>query len=910
MPVKSSAQLTLRDRLSRLTPAQAAKWLGTDGARLMRKPLRLDIDPDQVLLEDHLLQVTLAQGKEAPVVVTLASSDTGRDRVRFTCSEENGAEYVAGVLAFVLEEKVTLGLAEPPPEEQPAPLEMLDSTALERRALAEREQRAREEKMKVSRVSAGERPWADYVVRSALSGKSYRVALRGLERGESYCTCGDFGKNTLGTCKHVLKVIAWLRKRSPAAELQRRFVPVQIAVHVRYDGESRLAVDIPPRLPGALAALAEPWRGRAARTPEEIARLVEFVTRVEAQGESVLIYPDAEERIAHALHQRRLARLVKEIRRDPKAHPLRTSLLSTELLPYQLDGIAFAAGAGRAVLADEMGLGKTIQGVGVAELLAHEAEVRRVLIICPASLKSQWAAEIARFSGRSVQLVAGPWAERETQYQGDAFFTVCNYEQVLRDFLSIERAQWDLIILDEAQRIKNWEAQTSRVVKSLRSRFALVLTGTPIENRLDDLYSIVEFIDERRLGPAFRFFHRHRTAEESGKVLGYKNLADLRAQLAPVLLRRTRVSVALDLPARSTEVVRIAPTDEQLGMHNSHMMVVNMIVQKKFISEMDLLRLRRALMGARMAADSTFLCDKAEPSFSSKLDRLRELLAALIAEPERKILVFSEWTTMLNLIEPLLRELKAPFLRLDGSVPQAKRKQLVSEFQRNPQCRVFLTTNAGSTGLNLQAADTVINVDLPWNPALLEQRIARAHRMGQKRKVQVYLLVTERTIEESLLATLGAKHELAAAVLDPDSKLTEVQLVSGTEELKRRLEVLLGATPEAPVDVSVEARAQAETASLEQRRERVSSAGGQLLTAAFQFLGELLPASPAPDPQLARTLQASLAECIEPQPDGTAKLSLTLPNGDAVAALSQALARLLSAAGGGIGAGPASRPGA
>ncbi len=230
-------------------------------------------------------------------------------------------------------------------------------------------------------------------------------------------------------------------------------------------------------------------------------------------------------------------------------------------------------------------------------------------------------------------------------------------------------------------------------------------------------------------------------------------------------------------------------------MHNSHMMVVNSIVRKKFISEMDLLRLRRALMGARMAADSTFLCDKTEPSFSSKLERLRELLAGLIAEPERKILVFSEWTTMLNLIEPILRELHAPFLRLDGSVPQAKRKQLVAEFQRNPECRVFLTTNAGSTGLNLQAADTVINVDLPWNPALLEQRIARAHRMGQKRKVQVYLLVTERTIEESLLATLGAKHELAAAVLDPDSKLTEVQLVSGTEELKRRLEVLLGAAP-------------------------------------------------------------------------------------------------------------------
>jgi hypothetical protein len=134
-------------------------------------------------------------------------------------------------------------------------------------------------------------------------------------------------------------------------------------------------------------------------------------------------------------------------------------------------------------------------------------------------------------------------------------------------------------------------------------------------------------------------------------------------------------------------------------------------------------------------------------------------------------------------------------------------------------------------------------------------------------------------------------------VLDPDSKLSEVQLVSGTEELKRRLEVLLGAVPEAPVDVSLESRAQAEAAVLEERRARVSTAGGQLLTAAFQFLGELLPSSAPPDPQLAASLQASLAGCVEPQPDGTAKLSLTLPSGDAVAALSQALARLFAAAG-------------
>ena len=137
---------------------------------------------------------------------------------------------------------------------------------------------------------------------------------------------------------------------------------------------------------------------------------------------------------------------------------------------------------------------------------------------------------------------------------------------MLRDILAIEQVPWDLIILDEGQRIKNWEAKTSRMIKALRSPFALVLTGTPLENRLDELYSVVQFIDDRRLGPAFRFFNRHRIVDEKGKVLGYKNLDQLRETLRPILLRRTRHSVIKELPPRTTEVIRIPPTDEQLDL--------------------------------------------------------------------------------------------------------------------------------------------------------------------------------------------------------------------------------------------------------------------------------------------------------------------------------------------------------
>ncbi len=231
---------------------------------------------------------------------------------------------------------------------------------------------------------------------------------------------------------------------------------------------------------------------------------------------------------------------------------------------------------------------------------------------------------------------------------------------------------------------------------------------------------------------------------------------------------------------------------------------------------------------------------------------------------------------------------------------------MVNRFPTDPKCRLFLTTNAGSTGLNLQAANTVINVDLPWNPAVLEQRIARAHRMGQQQPVQVYVLVTEETIEEKLLNTLSAKHELALAALDPESDVTQVDLVSGMDELRSRLEVLLGAHPEAPVDVSLKREvAAAETASnataqpSPERRERVAAAGGELLGAVFNFLGELVAkdATPPPADSLVSQVRSRLDECIEQDGSGRPKLTVTLPDRGALDSLAQTLARLLLAGG-------------
>jgi len=341
--------------------------------------------------------------------------------------------------------------------------------------------------------------------------------------------------------------------------------------------------------------------------------------------------------------------------------------------------------------------------------------------------------------------------------------------------------------------------------------------------------------------------------------------------------------------------VRIPPTAEQLGNDVAQMRIISSIVRKSYISEMDLLRLQKALLIARMNADSTYLVDKREPGYSSKLERLEELFDEFAAEEARKIVLFSEWTTMLTLIERRAKRFKLDYVRLDGSVPQKKRQQLVHQFQRDEACRLFLTTNAGSTGLNLQAANTVINVDLPWNPAVLEQRISRAHRMGQRNPVQVYVLVTEETIEEKLLATLSAKHDLALAALDMESDVREVALESGIEELQRRLEVLLGAKPHAAMDETEKQRQQPEAERLA-RRSRVAAAGGQLLTSAFAFLGQMIPQrEPTEDTaRMALALKARLDECLERDPEGRPRLTVTFPDEAALDSLTRSLAAFLA----------------
>ncbi len=289
----------------------------------------------------------------------------------------------------------------------------------------------------------------------------------------------------------------------------------------------------------------------------------------------------------------------------------------------------------------------------------------------------------------------------------------------------------------------------------------MVLTGTPLENKLEELYSIVQFVDDRRLGPAFQFLHDHRVLDEEGKLLGYRNLDALREKLAPILLRRTRAEVLSQLPARTDTTVYVEMAEAQRPLYAENQATLARLLQKKYLTEVDRRRILCCIANLRMLCDSTFLLDQPDE---------RVAQAGRVGGAAARFARCG--AAQGGGVQPVGADAAqggrrcvgndggVGFTMLHGNVPGKERRGLLEKFRDDPNCRVFLSTDAGGTGLNLQAADTVINLEVPWNPAVLDQRIARVHRMGQHRPVQVFNLVMRDSIEERVLRTLEQKRSL------------------------------------------------------------------------------------------------------------------------------------------------------
>ena len=616
--------------------------------------------------------------------------------------------------------------------------------------------------------------FSEFAVENPQSGSRYRVAIRGVGPGENFCSCPDFSTNDLGTCKHIEFVLARLeRKRGGQRALARGFKPRYSEVYLQYGAERhvwfRAGLDCPPPLTRRAARL---FRGPPAGVLPAGQRnaLESFLAEARRRDHEVRCYEDVLGLIAQIRDAEERRRIIDSAYPEGSASPALRKLLKAELYPYQADGALFAVRAGRCLIGDEMGLGKTIQAIAAAELFARHFGAERVLIVCPTSLKHQWQREFARFTDRRCQVIGGLRASREAQYAEQSFCKITNYDVLSKDLDLIGRWSPDVVVVDEAQRVKNWSTVAARALKRIETPYAIVLTGTPLENRLEELVSIVQFVDRYRLGPTWRLRHEHQTVDEAGRVIGYRGLDRIGKTLEPVLLRRRKAEVLSQLPPRMDKTLFVEMTQEQMRHHEENAETVDRIVSRwrktGFLSDADQRRLTCALQNMRMSCNSTYLLDK-RTDYGAKTDELATILEELFERPEAKAVVFSSWIATHELIIRRLKRRRWGHVLFHGGVPSTQRGALVDRFREDPDCRVFLSTDAGGVGLNLQdAASTVINMDLPWNPAVLEQRIGRVHRLGQAHGVNVVNFVAEGTIEQRMLSLLAFKKSLFAGVLD------------------------------------------------------------------------------------------------------------------------------------------------
>lgn len=664
--------------------------------------------------------------------------------------------------------------------------------------------------MRVAPVTAGKNPFKDYLV-ARLDGEhdtEYRVELRSLTERINTCNCPDFRKNFLGTCKHIEKVLAGLPKTkvgdSPYVEIFMNRSPWQPLVKIP---EKNVAADFMRRYLAVNGGLKDP-------AVDTLQTLLRDLERAEDPVRSaVRIAAEVRKYIRIQLERRQSAQWREEYAKQFRASAGKASFLRCALYDYQVEGMLHLAFNGRALLADEMGLGKTVQAIAAAALLKECFGIKRVLVVTPASLKSEWEEQIRKFTALPAEIVYGSRKQRLEFYRNSrAFFLLVNYEQVMLDYEDINRDfQPGLIILDEAQRIKNWKTKTADRLKRLQSRFAFVLTGTPIENKIDELYSLVEFVDPSLFGSLFRFNRRFYNFDDDGKICGLKNLRELHELVQPVMLRRRKDEISEQLPARIDNNYFVPMTKEQSLRYADYELIVSRLAyaaQRRPLSPEEMDRMQQALSCMRMLCDSVYILDS-KITEAPKVDELMRILNDLWEDgAERKVIVFSEWVKMLELVEEKLANGAIAYALHTGKVNQVKRRAEINRFKNDSKCRVLLSSDSGSVGLNLQAASVVVNLDLPWNPAKLEQRIARAWRKHQQHTVNVINLVAENTIEHRMLGTLDFKKGLSDAVLDARGNFADFEQPDAKNAFLERLGSIMAAptmVPSEPPEESISA---------------------------------------------------------------------------------------------------------
>jgi len=494
---------------------------------------------------------------------------------------------------------------------------------------------------------------------------------------------------------------------------------------------------------------------------------------------------------------------------------------SVKLYPFQKVGAQFLEESKKGLLAMDMGLGKSITSITAASKLMKDKKVKKPLIICPSTLKFNWAIEIAKFSNYSYTVIGGIAKDRKKQYKNNSDFTIMNYDLLRYDIKEIKKVKWDLIIADEIQRAKNYTTATSKNIRTLHPEYVFGLTGTPIENSIMDLFTIMRFINPDMFGSNGMYFkQRYCQTDGWGKIMEYRNDRhhEVDRKTSYFMMRRKKRDVLDDLPEKTVSFHYVTLNDQERRVYQDYK-------TRPAEKGIDILA---QIVYLREICDSINLVEPAEEIVSSKLAELNSLLPEL--PEDSKVVIFTEYERMAQIIENNIpyqsvhlhggvkndcrlekeveKEVKSNNKGIKGKELDLKihaekqraicmncpyykddeacnsRKKIISKFNDDPNVKVFISINAGKEGLNLQVANVVINYDMSFNPAVNEQRIARIDRIGQKSdNILVINMVCLDTIEERMQKTLEEKQDLFNKVIDKTERDTLNRL--GVEELTK-----------------------------------------------------------------------------------------------------------------------------
>jgi SNF2 family DNA or RNA helicase len=555
-----------------------------------------------------------------------------------------------------------------------------------------------------------------------------------------------------------------------------------LVVQGAYDQRTKIA-----DLGGCWDAANKVWR--VVFTIENLESLMDIIL-------DITVDTELEQQVKNQMEKEEKLDKLRALAKQDASVCLRIPGLKLSLYNYQRLGVTYAVtNQVGLLLADEMGLGKTLQAIGTALFMKAIGKAKKVLIITPASLKFNWPLEIEKFTTEKYVVIDGTPEERVAQWlRDDVLFYVVNFELIAEDLFGgkkfrekqgekeedrkrrlekfaktslkakqrqgmlseVRRRSWDLVVVDEAQALKHHSSARTRNVINLKAKFRMALTGTPMDGRLEELHSLMQFVAPGLLMSKTRFFQRYVETDFWGRVTGYKKISEVSQKIQPFFLRRLKKDVMKDLPDKVYQNRIVSLSTEEQRIYKE-------LAEKGHVVTEDALAVV-AVIRCKQFCNWPVMVDPTCTT-SSKMDAFKEVLDEVVLQNAHKALIFSQYTEMLDVIVKVLDDMGIKYMRIDGNVPPFQRAAMQKRFNEDKAIDVMVGSEAMSTGLNFQSADYVINYDDNWSPAIMAQREDRCHRAGQRKVVTVVNFICKDTIEERIRGVIYAKNLITSQTL-------------------------------------------------------------------------------------------------------------------------------------------------